>query len=193
MVIGYARVSTKLQSLDLQVKQLKEFNCEKVYREKITGTHKERAELKKCLAELKSGDTLVVTKLDRLARNLSEGIEIIDDLFKRNIKVHVINIGVLENTTMGRFFMQCMLSFAEVERNMIVERINEGIENAKNNPNIMLGRPKKYTQMQLDHAVELLNSNSYKNVSRMTGISLSTLQRAKQKHDEKEYTKSTNE
>ena len=82
----------------------------------------EREELKKVLSLLKNGDTLVVTKLDRLASNSKEEIEIIDDLFKRNIKVHVLNVGLLENTTMGRFFLQTMLAVAEMERNMIIER-----------------------------------------------------------------------
>ena len=67
-------------------------------------------------------DTLTVTKLDRLARNSKEGIAIIDDLFKRNIKVHVLNVGLLENTTMWRFFFQIILAVAEMERNMIIER-----------------------------------------------------------------------
>ena len=71
-------------------------------------------------------DTLTITKLDRLARNTKEGIAIIDDLFKRNIKVHVLNVGLLENTTMGRFFLQTMLAVAEMEHNMIVEHIQEG-------------------------------------------------------------------
>ena len=67
-------------------------------------------------------DTLTITKLDRLARNTKEGIAIIDDLFKRNIKVHVLNVGLLENTTMGRFFFQIILAVTEMERNMIIER-----------------------------------------------------------------------
>ena len=75
----------------------------------------ERDELKKVLSLLKDGDTLVVTKLDRLARNSKEEIEIIDDLFKRNVNVHVLDVGLLENTTMGRFFLQTMLAVAEVE------------------------------------------------------------------------------
>ena len=65
-------------------------------------------------------DTLTVTKLDCLARNSKEEIAIIDDLFKRNIKVRVLNVGLLENTTMGRFFLQTMLAVAEMKRNMII-------------------------------------------------------------------------
>ena len=98
----------------------------------------DRPEFQKVLSTLQDGDTLVVTKLDRLARNTKEGIAIIDDLFKRNIKVHVLNVGLFENTTMGRFFLQTMLAVAEMERNMIIERTQEGKELAKLNPNFKI-------------------------------------------------------
>lgn len=75
---------------------------------------------------MQGGDTLVVTKLDRLARNTKEGIEIIEDLFTRSVKNHVLNVGLLENTTMGRFFLQTMLVVGEMERNLIMERTQEG-------------------------------------------------------------------
>ena len=97
----------------------------------------EREELKKVLSLLKDGDTLVVTKLDRLARNIKEGIAIIDDLFKRNIKAHVLNVDLSENTTMGRFFLQTTLAVAEMECTQ------EGKELAKLNPNFKEGRPKE--------------------------------------------------
>ena len=132
---------------------------------------------RKCYVQ--DGDTLVVTKLDRLARNTKEGIAIIDDLFKRNIKVHVLNVGLLENTTMGRFFLQTMLAVAEMERNMIVERTQEGKELAKLNPNFKEGRPKKFSREQIKLALQLMDVHSVKQVSEMTGISERTLFRAK--------------
>lgn len=181
MKYGYARVSSKNQDLDVQLSQLKAESCEIIYQEKITGTKVDRPEFKKVLAALKKGDTLVVTKLDRLARNTKEGIEIIDDLFKRDIKVHVLNVGLLENTTMGRFFLQTMLAVAEMERNMIIERTQEGKELAKLNPNFKEGRPKKFGKEQIKLALELMESHSAKQVSEMTGISMSTLFRAKRK------------
>ena len=104
MKYGYARVNTFNQDLDVQLQQLKLENCDVIYKEKFTRTSMEREELKKVLSLLKEEDKLVVTKLDHLARNSKEGIEIIDDLFKRDINVHVLNVGLLENTTMGRFF-----------------------------------------------------------------------------------------
>lgn len=181
MKYGYARVSTKNQDLEVQLQQLKSEKCEIIYQEKVTGTKTDRPEFQKVLAALKEGDTLVVTKLDRLARNTKEGITIIDDLFARNVKVHVLNVGLLENTTMGRFFLQTMLAIAEMERNMIVERVQEGLEFAKKNPEIDLGRPLKFSKAQIKHALQLTNDYSYKQVSEMTGISKSTLIRAKRK------------
>ena len=131
------------------------------------------------MSALKSGDTLVVSKLDRLARNTKEGIEIIDDLFERNVKVHVLNVGLLENTTMGRFFLQTMLAIAEMERNMIIERVQEGLSLARKNPDFQSGRPKKFNKAQIEHALKLMESYSSKQVSEMTGISKRTLFRAK--------------
>ena len=179
MKYGYARVSTKSQDLEVQLQQLKAENCDVIYQEKFTGTNSKRPEFQRVLAALKSGDTLVVTKLDRLARNTKEGIEIIDSLFERNVKVHVLNVGLLENTTMGRFFLQTMLAVAEMERNIIIERTQEGKNIAKLNPNFKEGRPKKFSKQQIKLALELLKANSYRQVAQMTGISISTLKRAK--------------
>ncbi len=181
MKYGYARVSSKNQDLEVQISHLKSECCEIIFQEKMTGTKMDRPEFQKVLAALKSGDTLVVTKLDRLARNTKEGIEIIDDLFKRDVKVHVLNVGLLENTTMGRFFLQTMLAVAEMERNMIVERTQEGKVLAKANPNFKEGRPKKFSKQQIALALDLLETNSFKQVEQMTGISISTLARAKRK------------
>ena len=179
MKYGYARVSTSKQELEVQLSQLEEEGCEKIYSEKHTATRLDRPELKKVLEVLEKGDTLVVTKLDRLARNTKEGIEIIDDLFRRGVKVHVLNIGLLENTVMGRFFLQTMLAVAEMERNMIVERTQEGKKIARQNKDYKEGRPKKFSKEQIQHAMKLLEDHSVSQVSRMTGISQRTLFREK--------------
>lgn len=99
MKYGYARVSTIAQDLTVQIEELKKEGCEVIFEEKFTGTKKDRPQFKKLLAELQEGDTLVVTKLDRLARNTKEGIEIIEGLFEKGVKVHVLNVDLLENTT----------------------------------------------------------------------------------------------
>lgn len=177
MIYGYARVSTTAQDLESQLQTLEKEGAAIIFREKFTGTSTDRPQFNLLLEKLQEGDKLIVTKLDRLARNTKEGIEIIENLFARGVKVHVLNVGLLENTTMGRFFLQTMLAVAEMERNLIVERTQEGKAIAKQNPNFREGRPKKYTKYQLDHAMQLLEENSFKQVEAMTGISMSTLKR----------------
>ena len=181
MKYGYARVSTRGQDLNIQESTLQGEGCQKIYEEKFTGTKRDRPQFNALLEILKENDTLVVTKLDRLARNAREGIEIIESLFDKGIRVHVLNVGLLENTTMGRFFLQTLLAVAEMERNMIVERTQEGKAIAKQKDDFREGRPKLYSKNQIKHALELKETHSYKQVEGLTGISKSTLIRAKNK------------
>lgn len=184
MKYGYARVSTVGQDLQSQIDTLTAEGCEIIYQEKFTGTKTDRPEFQKVLAELKEGDTLVVTKLDRLARNTKEGLAVIEELFEKDVRVHVLNVGLLENTSMGQFFLTTLLAVAQMERNMIVERTQEGKVRAKMNPDFKEGRPPKFGKAQIEHALQLLNEGkSYKEVEKMTGISKSTLIRAKRKQE----------
>ncbi|MEK4743882.1 recombinase family protein [Bacillus sp. FSL R9-9481] len=181
MKYGYARVSTVSQELEAQLTALENEGCDNIYSEKFTGTKSDRPQLQEVLSILKEGDTLVVTKLDRLARNTVEGIEIVKGLFSKGVRVHVLNVGLLEDTTMGRFFLTTLLAVAEMERNLIVERTQEGKAIAKQKPDFKEGRPNKYNKKQIEHALKLLETHSYKEVENMTGISKSTLIRAKKK------------
>lgn len=177
MKYGYARVSTKHQDLELQIEKLKEKGCSLIYSEKFTGTKCSRPELNKLLDKIKEGDTLVVCKLDRLARNVKEGIELIELLFKRNVKVDVLNLGLLENTTVGRFYLQLLLAVAEMERNMIIERISEGLEKARKRDDFVCGRPKKFSREHINFALSLRDTYTFKEIESKTGISMSTLKR----------------
>ena len=181
MIYGYARVSTISQELEVQLQALESEGATVIYKEKFTGTKTDRPQLNELLSKINEGDKLVVTKLDRLARNTKEGIEIIERLFEKGVKVHVLNVGLLEDTTMGRFFLQTLLAVAEMERNLIVERTQEGKAIAKQQPGFREGRPNKYTKKQLDHAMQMLNSHSFRQVAELTGISLSTLKRESRK------------
>ncbi|MEK5334391.1 recombinase family protein [Lysinibacillus sp. FSL W8-0992] len=181
MIYGYARVSTISQELEVQLQALESEGATVIYKEKFTGTKTDRPQLNELLSQLNEGDKLVVTKLDRLARNTKEGIEIIERLFEKGVKVHVLNVGLLENTTMGRFFLQTLLAVAEMERNLIIERTQEGKAIAKQQSGFREGRPNKYTKKQLDHAMQMLNSHSFRQVAELTGISLSTLKRESRK------------
>nr|WP_012477121.1 recombinase family protein [Heyndrickxia coagulans]ABJ99984.1 site-specific recombinase [Heyndrickxia coagulans] len=181
MKYGYARVSTVHQDLEAQITALRNEGCEKIFQEKFTGTTRERPEFQKLLNTLKSGDTLVVTKLDRFARTAVEGIRTIKELFERGVKVHVLNMGLIEDTPTGRLILNIMLAFAEFERDMIVERTAEGKAIARTKPGFREGRPKKFTKKQIEHAIMLKDKEgySYKQVDELTGISKSTLIRAK--------------
>lgn len=186
MFYGYCRISSKSQldnnSFEQQEQEiLSKYPDTEIYKEQFTGTTTHRPTLTALLDVLQGGDTLIVTKLDRLARTVLEGIELIQELFAKGVAVHVLNVGLLENTSMGRFFLQTLLAVAELERNMIIERTQNGKAIAKQNPNFREGRPNVYTSTQINHALELLQSYSYKQVERLTGISKSTIIRAKRK------------
>jgi DNA invertase Pin-like site-specific DNA recombinase len=187
MKYGYARVSTVAQDLIVQNEVLKKEACEVIFEEKFTGTKTDRPQFKNLLNELQAGDTLVVTKLDRLARNTKEGIEIIESLFEKSVKVHVLNVGLLENTTIGRFFLQTLLAVAEMERNLIVERTQEGKALAKQREDFREGRPRKHTKQQVHHALKLLENHTYKEVEGMTGINKRTLIRRKNELEGKHF------
>lgn len=176
---GYARMSTLNQDLETQIQMLKKEGCEEIYSEKFTGTKFDRPKFQELLSVLETGDTLVVTKLDRFARSAENAIQTIRVLFEKGIKVHILNMGVVEDTPTGRLMFNIMSSFAEFERDMIVERTQEGKAIAKLNPDFKEGRPKKYNKKQIEHALDLLKTKSYRQVEEMTGISVSTLQRAK--------------
>lgn len=181
MIIGYARVSTRGQlkeghSIEVQTRNiLDRYDDAKIRVEQYTGTTMDRPIFNKLIEDLKQGDTLVVTKLDRLARNTVEGISIVQKLFNKGISVHVINIGLLENTSMGKFFLTTLLAVAEMERNTIIERTQTGKAIAKTKEGFKEGRPKKYTSKQINNAIEMLKNNSYTEVAEITRISKSTL------------------
>ena len=120
-----------------------------------------------------------VTKLDRVARSVQQGIELIDSLAEKGVTIKILNMGTLDNSPTGKLIRNVMLCFAEFERDMIMQRTREGKEIARQNPDYHEGPNRKYSDAQLKHALSLLGMNSYSEVERMTGISKSTLIRAK--------------
>ena len=186
MVYGYARVSTKGQSKDgngieAQIDALSSAGAMEIYKEAFTGTTTNRPEFEKLLEKLKKGDTLIVTKLDRIARSASEVSQFIQGLLDKGISVNVLNMGKMDDTPTGKLICHIMFSFAEFERDMIVERTQEGRSIARKNKEFREGRPKKYNNKQIEHALSLLETHSYTQVTEMTGISKATLARAKQR------------
>lgn len=181
MKYGYARVSTRHQDLEGQIRQLEAEHCDRIYFEKITGTKNDRPEFQKLLENIETGDTLVVTKLDRFARSTQDALNTIKSLFEKGVKINVLNLGMIENTSTGRLIFTIFSAFADFERDLIVERTQEGKEIAKQRPDFREGRPKKFSQQQVDLAMQLLETHSYTEVEKMTGISKSTLTRNKRK------------
>lgn len=146
MIYGYARVSTKSQerdgnSLESQVEKLKENGATVVYTESFTGTKRHRPELDKLLSELKEGDVLVVTKLDRIARSVMHGAGLMEELVSKGVKVNVLNMGIMDNSPASKLMRSMFFAFAEFERDMIVERTREGKEVARRKPDYKEGRP----------------------------------------------------
>jgi len=183
MIYGYARVSTRGQlegnSIEDQIAQIKAiYSDAEIIIENESGAAK-RLKFDKLLKELSNGDMLVVTKLDRFCRKTKEGLSYIDYLLSKNVKIHILNMGLIEDSPMGRLIVTNLLAFAEFERSMIYERTQAGKAIAKTKPGYREGRPKKFTPEQISHAIELLTDHSYKQVSSMTGISKSTLIRAR--------------
>lgn len=183
MIYGYARVSTKKQlsgnSIEEQYSTLKEQGCQEIIVEQYTGKTTDRPELGALMHKMTKGDTLVVTKLDRLARNVVEGVTLVRELLRSGIKVHVLNVGLLDDTPMGNFFITTLLAVAELERSMIMERTQAGKEVAKTKPGFKDGRP-RIAKNRIDAALALVDAgNSYNKVAELTNIGVATLYRAR--------------
>lgn len=183
MIYGYSRVSTLKQSkgnsLAEQHDLLKAAGAQEIVSDSYSGTKMQRPAFSELLNRLQEGDKLVVTKLDRFARTAVEGGAIVKELHERGVTIHILNMGVADNSPMGKLMVTMLLAFAEFERDMIVERTQGGKAIARANGKKVDGRPKKYSPAQMNHALLLLKEgNSYTAVEKMTGISKSTLIRA---------------
>ncbi|MBQ7703926.1 MAG: recombinase family protein [Selenomonadaceae bacterium] len=184
MRYGYARVSTRKQvrennGLKAQIELLKKNDCEKIVQEEITGKTNTRPKLNWLLGQLTEGDTLVVTKLDRLARSVREGAALIEDLFNRGVTVYILDIGTLDNTPTGKLVMHIFLAIAEFERTLILERTNLGKEVARTKAGYREGRRPIDALKKRDAAdLFLFHGKTYKEILNLTGLSSATLTRA---------------
>lgn len=183
MKYGYARVSTRKQikgsSLEEQRQKLIEAGCDEVIEEQYTGAVRKRPKLDSLLERLNVGDTLMVTKLDRLVRSLIEGAKLIKDLTDKGIRVNILNIGELDERPQGRLMVHMLLAFAEFERDLIVERTNSGKKVARTRAGFREGRP-PIDKVRKEAAVDMVlnGEKSYKEAAAAVGISKSTLIRA---------------
>ena len=188
MEYGYIRVSSKSQAENNSLSEqeqtiLEKYPSAEIYREVYTAAKdfNNRMAFNDLINRLTDGDCLIVCKMDRFCRNVREGLNIIDSLLAKGVTVHILNLGVIDNSPIGRLLYTVLLAFAEFERNMIVERTRAGRELARQKDGYIEGRPKKFSRTQIELAMQLLENHSYKQVADMTGISKSTLQREKKK------------
>lgn len=182
MIYGYARVSTRAQikgnSLEEQRQQLIDAGCGCVIEEQYTGKTMDRPELDGLLEKLEAGDTLMVTKLDRLARSATEGAKVIKDLTDKGIRVNILNMGEVDERPQGRLMLNILLAFAEFERDMIVERTQAGKAIARTKAGFREGRP-PIAKARKEAAISMVinEGKSYKEAADAVGISKSTLAR----------------
>ena len=189
MIYGYCRVSTQKQfkegnSLEAQERKIKNrFPICEIYKEQHTGKTLSRPVWDELKSKLKKGDLVATTKADRFGRNLLESLMVIKELDELGVTVVVLEFGeeVGEFNSSNKLMFNIRLAFAEYERELIVERMAEGKAIARQNPNYREGRKPTYSREQISHALELLESHSYRKVEAKTGISKSTLIRAKNK------------
>lgn len=187
---GYARVSTAGQDLETQIETLIKQGCKEtnIYSEKYTGTKtKQRKELQALLDNLKPGDELIVTKLDRLGRKTADIIRLIDELLGKGIVVNVLNMGRLDSSPAGKLMTTVVLAFAEFERDMIVQRTTEGKAYArKHNKDFKEGRPRRKITDRYKRVYEYKQTHTYKETELMSGLSRSTIQRIVKQIEENE-------
>jgi DNA invertase Pin-like site-specific DNA recombinase len=177
MKIGYARVSTLDQSLNAQIDALKNAGCDEIYEEKKSGVA-DREALEKALGYLREGDTLVVTKLDRLGRSLKKLLELIEELKERGIHFQSLDDGIDTSTSVGNFFFQVIGAFSELERNLIVERTQKGLKAARSRGRLR-GRPQihKEDKKEIAYREVMENEKSIKEIAESLGMSRMTIYR----------------
>lgn len=178
MKLGYARVSTEDQTLDLQLDALKADGCETIYQEHASGKSAARLELESCLKALRAGDVLVTWRLDRLGRNLADLVRIVNDLESRGVGFVSLTEQINTTSSSGKLVFHLFASLAEFERNLIRERTQAGLKSARARGRIG-GRPAKLTGKDLAMAKALMadRDNDVVEVAKRFGVHRSTLYR----------------
>ncbi|PTN09706.1 recombinase family protein [Nitrosomonas aestuarii] len=155
MLIGYARVSTLDQNPELQIDALNEAGCKKIFTEKVSGASKDRKQLQQALDFMRKGDTLVIWKLSRLARSLTQIINTVKDLEERQIGLKVLTQNIDTATPEGRLFFHMNAAFDQFQREIIVENTRAGLKSARKNGRIG-GRPTLMTDEKIRTAQAML-------------------------------------
>lgn len=175
MLVGYARVSTKEQNYEMQIQALRNAGCEKIFSEKESGNSDDRREFKKALIFLREGDTLIVWKLDRLGRSISQSSRVLETLKEKKVSVVSLIENIDTRTIFGEWLFYFASIFAEMERNSIIERTKAGIKFAREQ-GVRIGRPPKMTEDNIEIIRELLKAGwTVKKIAEKLGISQSSI------------------
>lgn len=160
MKIGYARVSTEDQNLDLQLDALEKFGCNRIFQEKVSGVKVHRKEFESMLMHVRAGDTVVVWKLDRLGRSVKQLIDLMEFWLKEGVAFHSISDGLtINDSAMSRMFYTIIAAFAQLERDLISERTKAGLAEARKKGRIG-GRPKGMSEEAKEKARTILQLHS---------------------------------
>lgn len=177
MFIGYARVSTDDQSLELQLDALNQAGCKRVFTDKASGTQKNRPGLTEALSHLREGDVLVIWKLDRLGRTVKGLVDFVGELAERDVQFRSLTDGIDTSTPTGRFFFHVMASLAQMERELIAERTKAGLDAARQRGRLV-GRKRSMTPSKIESAKQLLSAGVPPcEVAQNLGVSVPTLYR----------------
>ena len=177
MIFGYARVSTTKQSLDIQIDELEKYRCDEIVTEKESGTKKDRKELTQLLLKLRKGDKLVVYKLDRLGRTMHQLVSLLQEFNEKGVHFVSIKDGIDTSTTMGRFLFHIFGAMAEMEREVINERVRSGVESARARGREG-GRKKAHTKYQIEGMMKMYeNGKTKKEICEMFDVARTTLYR----------------
>jgi DNA invertase Pin-like site-specific DNA recombinase len=177
MLIGYARVSTQDQNLELQTEALTKAGCKKIFEDKVTGSRAERPGLTKTQEALREGDTLVVWKLDRLGRSVKNLVDLVEELHKKGVQFKSLTDAIDTGTPSGRFFFHVMASLAQMERELTIERTRAGLDIARKLGR-KGGRKRQMTDSKIKSAKKLLASGvPPRDVATNLGVSVPTLYR----------------
>ncbi|WAW15792.1 recombinase family protein [Peptostreptococcus equinus] len=183
MIYGYCRATTSKQIESGYLEEQESAITDRYYNSYI---FKEESldinikpEFNKLISKIKSEDIFVVTSLDRFSKSISDAFDTINELRNKGVFVHILNIGLFDNSVLGNILFDTISAINQFEKALLVERIQSGKNKAKKTEGFREGRPKKYTDEQIQEALDMLSTLSYKKVEEITGISKSTLIRAK--------------
>jgi DNA invertase Pin-like site-specific DNA recombinase len=172
--IGYARVSTEDQSLDLQLDALRQAGCERVFTEKASAANTQRPGLSEARSHMRKGDVLVVWKLDRLGRSVKGLVDLVGKLAEEGVQFHSLTDGIDTTTPHGRFFFHMMASLAQMERELIAERTKAGLDAARKRGR-MVGRKRRMTPSKIESAQQLLGGGmAPREIAKNLGVSIPT-------------------